>query len=361
VAGRLAYGAEVAKLTLPAAWYVDPSTWERERRAVFGREWLFAGHAPILAEPGDYLACDIAGWSLVIVVDDEGELRAHHNVCRHRAGPLVAPGCGHVPSLVCRYHGWAYGLDGQLRSARDFGASITDVALAPVRVAAWRGLVFVNLDLHGDAPPLIEALGTFADECTPYPIEELVLVHEAEHELQCNWKTYADNYLEGYHIPLVHPGLNKEIDAKRYVVDVDERHRWIRHSAPTRDGAVNRGRWLWRWPNLALNLYPDGMNVERYDPVAPSRTRLRYSYSFLDPDDLDANHAVIAASAETTAEDVAICESVQRNLAGGAYDTGWLSPKHEMGLASFQRWVQEAVAAEGSSSLAGFCSYSAPA
>lgn len=337
----------MADLTLPAAWYVDPPTWEWERRAVFGQEWLFAGHGTALTEPGDYMACDIAGWSLVIVVDDDGELRAHHNVCRHRAGPLVDPGCGHVPSLVCRYHGWAYGLDGRLRSARDFGGSLADdVALAPVRVAAWRGLVFVNFDLDGTAPPLVDALGTFADECAPYPIEELVLVHEAEHELHCNWKAYADNYLEGYHIPLVHPGLNKEIDAKRYTVDVDERHRWIRHSAPTRDGAVNQGRWLWRWPNLALNLYPDGMNVERYDPVAPDRTRLRYSYSFRDPSDVDANQAVIAASAQTTAEDAAICEAVQRNLAGGVYDTGWLSPKHEAGVASFQRWVHTAVAAE---------------
>jgi choline monooxygenase len=172
-------------------------------------------------------------------------------------------------------------------------------------------------------------------------MEELVLAHEAEHVLACNWKTYADNYLEGYHIPLVHPGLNKEIDAKRYVVDVDERHRWVQHSAPARDGAVNAGRWLWRWPNLALNLYPDSMNVERYDPLAPSRTRLRYSYSFRHPSDREACDEVIRSSSQVTAEDVAICESVQRNLESGTYDTGWLSPKHEGGVAAFQRWIRE--------------------
>jgi choline monooxygenase len=203
--------------------------------------------------------------------------------------------------------------------------------------------VFVNLDLDASAPPLLEALGTFADECAAFPIEELALAHEAEHELACNWKTYADNYLEGYHIPLVHPELNKEIDAKRYVVDVDERHRWVRHSAPARDGAVSTGRWLWRWPNLALNLYPDAMNVERYDPLAPGRTRLRYSYSFRRPGDREARDAVIRSSAQVTAEDIAICESVQRNLETGTYDTGWLSPKHEGGVAAFQRWVRETV------------------
>jgi len=344
------------EVTLPADVYTDPVVGARERRAVFGNEWLFAGHGGGLVEPGDYLACDIAGWPLVVVVDDGGELRAHHNVCRHRAGPLVEDGCGRVPSLVCRYHGWAYGLDGRLRSARDFGAAadggaggfdVAGIALAPVRVEAWRGLVFVNLDLDGVAPPLVEALGTFADECAPYPIEELTLVHEVEHTLRCNWKVYADNYLEGYHIPLVHPGLNKEIDAKRYRVDVDETHRWVRHSAPARDGAVNLGRWLWRWPNLALNLYPDAMNVERYDPVGPTTTRLRYSYSVRDAGDRAATDAVIAVSAEVTAEDVVICEAVQRNLDGGAYGTGWLSPRHETGLAAFQRWWRGALDRSG--------------
>ena len=337
----------MVELTLPASWYVDVSVWGRERRAVFGREWLFVGHGQGLSEPGDYVACDIAGWPLVVVVDDGGELRAYHNVCRHRAGPVVLDGCGRVPSLVCRYHGWSYGLDGRLRAARDFGATDgfepAEISLRGALVEGWRGLVFVNLDLDRTAPPLLEALGTFVDECEPYPIEELVVTHEAQHDVACNWKTYADNYLEGYHIPLVHPALSKDIDVKRYVVDVDERHRWVRHSAPARDGAVSSGCWLWRWPNLALNLYPDAMNVERYDPVTPYRTRLRYSYSFRRPGDHDANEAVIRASAQVTTEDIAICESVQRNLQSGTYDTGWLSPKHERGVAAFQRWVRETV------------------
>jgi choline monooxygenase len=337
----------VVEVTLPASWYADALVWGRERRAVFGCEWLLVGHGQGLSEPGDYVACDIAGWPLVVVVDEGGVLRAHHNVCRHRAGPVVREGCGRVPSLVCRYHGWSYGLDGRLRAARDFGATDgfepAEVSLTSALVEGWRGLVFVNLDLDRRAPPLLEALGTFADACEPYPIEELVVTHEAQHDLACNWKTYADNYLEGYHIPLVHPALSKDIDVKRYVVDVDERHRWVRHSAPARDGAVSGGCWLWRWPNLALNLYPDAMNVERYDPVTPYRTRLRYSYSFRRPGDHEANEAVIRTSAQVTTEDIAICESVQRNLESGTYDTGWLSPKHERGVAAFQRWVRETV------------------
>ena len=268
----------------------------------------------------------------MVVVDDEGCFAPTTTCAGTGPGPsstMVVAGC----RASCRYHGWAYGLDGRLRSARLRPTDGWDPAgVAGAAVDDWRGLVFVNLGLDRRVP-LLEALGTFADQCEPYPMEDLVPTQEVEHELACNWKAYADNYLEGYHIPLVHPGLNKEIDARRYVVDVDERHRWVRHSAPARDGAVNAGRWLWRWPNLALNLYPGGMNVERYDPVAPDRTA-RYSYSFLRPDDHEASEAVLRMSAQVTAEDAAICESVQRNLASSAAAGSRPAQPHQGGVAA---------------------------
>src|SRR4051794_13987595 len=304
----------MALATLPASWYTSPERFEVERQMIFGSAWLFAGFGQSLSQPGDYLAADVAGWSVVVVKDDDGALVAHHNVCRHRAGPLVATGTGHVPSLVCRYHGWAYGLDGRLRSARDFGEDIDcdAITLEPLRVDQWRGLVFVNLD--GAAPPLLESLGSFADACADFPIESFAPASARDHAIACNWKTYADNYLEGYHIPLVHPGLNKEIDAKRYVVEVHEDGRWVEQSAPARDGSVVSGRWLWRWPNLALNLYPDGIAVERYEPVTAAETTLRYSYA-LRPGASAEDSEVVQLSGEVTAEDITICEAVQRNLA----------------------------------------------
>ena len=332
-----------AATTLPASWYGAADVYARERTEIFGREWLFFSFGHHLQAPGEYVATDIAGWNLVVIVDDDGQLRGHHNVCRHRAGPLVDPGTGQVPSLVCRYHGWAYELGGQLRAARDFGEfDCTSVALAPIRVERWRGLVFVNLDVHGDARPLTDALGSFVDACADFPLEEFVPAIERTHQLGCNWKTYADNYLEGYHVPLVHPGLNKEIDSKRYQVDVDAHDRWVEQHAPARDGAVNLGRWLWRWPNFALNLYPDGVNVERFDPIDAARTRLRYSYA-LAPGAMDDETEILRVSSEVTAEDIAICEAVQRNLDTGIYDQGWLSPRHEGGVAAFQQWVRAAI------------------
>jgi choline monooxygenase len=328
--------------TLPASWYRDPDVFERERRVVLAREWQVVARSEQVADPGSYVATELAGWPLVVVRDDSGSLRAFHNVCRHRAGPLVWDGAGHCRQFVCRYHGWRYGLDGALRSARDFGDAEDfdpdDFGLVAIRVGEWRGLVFAVLD--ADAPPLDTALAELDAVAAPFPMEELRFGGEVTHELAANWKTYADNYHEGYHVPLVHPGLNRELDATRYRVDV---HGPVYvHSAPTRDGAVNAGCWLWRHPTLALNLYPDGMNVERLVPVSAHRTRLVYWYFFRDPDGPDAAE-VVRVSSEITAEDVRICEAVQRNLDAGVYDTGRLSPAHENAVFDFQQRVRAAV------------------
>ena len=330
--------------TLPARWYHDSEVYERERVAVFGREWLVIGRASQLQAPGDYLAADLSGWSLLVVAGHDGELRAFHNVCRHRAGPLVDVGAGRCRTLVCRYHGWSYELDGRLKRARDFGDDdlpMDELGLLPVQVGIWRGLVFVNLD-HA-AAPLLDALGSFVAECDPFPMEELQFSHQLVHDVDANWKTYADNYMEGYHIPLVHPRLNKEVDAKRYRVDVGDHY--CSHSAPARDGSLTAGKWLWRYPNLAINLYPDGMNVERFLPLGPRRTRIVYDYFFRDisPTAQAENDEVVRLSIEVLEEDRAICEAVQRNLESGVYDAGRLSPRHENGVAYLQSLIREAM------------------
>jgi len=333
--------------TLPASWYHDPAIFRLEREAIFAREWNVVARAAQLVEAGAYVATELAGSPLVIVRGENGELRGFHNVCRHRAGPLVWDGDGRCSRFVCRYHGWSYSLDGALTSARDFGTAAgfdpADYGLHPVAVGEWRGLVFAVLD--SAAPPLTEAVAGLDTATAPFPMEDFVFAAEAVHELDANWKTYADNYHEGYHVPIVHPGLNREVDATRYRVDVDGP--LYAHSVPTRDGAVNAGCWLWRHPALALNLYPDGMNVERWVPVSPTRTRLEYWYFFRHPDSAEAAE-VVKMSSEITAEDVRICEAVQRNLAAGTYEVGRLSPRHENAVFDFQLRVRSAV--EGAAS-----------
>jgi choline monooxygenase len=322
-----------ASTTLPAEWYFDRRQYERERSNVFAKEWLwFAGEAE-LADPCTYVARVYAGWPLMVVRGSDGLLRGFHNVCRHRAGPLVDDGCGASANLVCQYHGWAYSPDGRLRAARDFGEALDpdEFALRPIRVAVWRGQIFVNLDAA--ATPLEEDLADFFAEMDAFPLEGMALVRSLQHDLGCNWKTYADNYLEGYHIPLLHPELNRQFDAKRYRVDLGDRY--CRHRTPARDGSPADGRWLFRWPNLAMNIYGDSMNVEVIVPTGPESCSVSYSHFFTDPSAPDI--AEVIALADTVMEqDRRMVESVQRNLRAGTYDVGVLSPRHEGGLLQFQ-------------------------
>ena len=327
--------------TLPASWYVDPAIYERERRAIFERTWLVAGYAHQVATAGDYVADSMAGFSWFVQRGADGRLRAFHNVCPHRAGPIVWPGEGRVGNLVCRYHGWAFEPDGKLRSARDFGAEVPCVdGLQAAAVAEWRGLVWINLD--PDAEPLEAWLGRFPTVAEPYPMETYRFHRRDVHALAANWKTYADNYLEGYHIPLVHPVLNRAIDMSRYVVTPHDGGRWNRHDVPTRDDAPTTGAWAFLFPTLALNIYPTGMNVERIIPRGPERTDVVFDYFFTDAADPEAV-ASMASSNELMAEDARIVEMVQANLAGGRYERGVLSPRHEDGLVSFQALVRAAV------------------
>ena len=270
--------------TLPARAYLDPDVYAAERAHIFATQWQLAAFRAQLREPGDYAAHEFAGWRVVVVVQDDGTLRAFHNVCRHRAGPLVTEPNGHCTNLVCRYHGWSYARDGSLNSARDFGADDLDASRVRIAVGTRRGVA--RLRVRQPRPGRAELdLGPcrILRRAADQPLESFTYSHRLAHEVGANWKVYADNYMEGYHVPLVHPELNREIVAKEYRVEVGDH--FCEHSAPTRDGSVNAGRWLWRFPNLALNVYPDGMNVERFIPLDHRRTLVLYDFFFRDLDD----------------------------------------------------------------------------
>ncbi|HEX3810561.1 MAG TPA: SRPBCC family protein [Rhizomicrobium sp.] len=329
-----------AATTLSASLYRDPAVFETERRHVFAKNWLLFAHESQMETPGAYVAQAIAGYPLIAVRGEDGQIRAFHNVCRHRAGPLADDGTGKCEKqLVCRYHGWRYALDGRLANARDFGPAAgfdpRDYALWPVACQIWRGFIFVNLDK--DAAPLAEFLKPLDEKARGIDLESFRFARHSMHEIACNWKTYVENYLEGYHIPLIHPGLNGAVDSAHYSVEVEPPA--IFHRAPPRDGAPVAGLWAWLWPCLGINVYTGGLMMERMWPLGHDRTRLDYLYFF----PKDASQAQIDKAMEsseaTTAEDVYITQAVQRNLNAGIYDVGRLSPKHEGGVSWFQREV----------------------
>ena len=331
--------------TAQASVYRDPARYESERKAVFGRSWLFMGHVSELAREGDVVAATIAGYPLLVVRAKDG-LKAFHNVCRHRAGPLFDAERGNCgAALTCKYHGWVYTLDGRLRNARDFGAAAgfdpRDYGLFELKVEIWRGFVFVNADVNAPAPalkPLEAKLGARS-------FEHLVHAERQTHDIACNWKIYVENYLEGYHIPLVHPGLNEQVDALKYDVTVEGDICF--HFAPPRPpaGTVYDGVWAFALPNLGFNSYGnEGLMMERVVPIGLGSTRLIYDF-YLAPEVAAApqeKQRILSTSEIVVAEDKWICERVQANIDAEVYSAGVLSPKHEAGVAWFQGFMAAA-------------------
>jgi choline monooxygenase len=206
--------------TLPARCYTDAGIFALERERIFARTWQPVGRTDQLRSIGDFLTAEVAGEPVVVLRDLQGELRAFANVCRHRAG-AVAEGCGNRKTLQCSYHGWTYDLHGGLLAAPEFDG-VENFAAAQCRlpsyaVAIWGPLVFVNLDTQ--APALDTVLGAIVAETRPLAPERLVLAERRDYLVRCNWKVYIDNYLEGYHIPMAHPGLFREVDYPAYRVE----------------------------------------------------------------------------------------------------------------------------------------------
>jgi choline monooxygenase len=208
--------------TIPARWYTDAAFLEAERRGVFGRTWQYVGQAGSLATPGSYLACEVLGEPILVARAKDDCLRAFSNVCRHR-GAILAEGSGQAPVIRCPYHAWTYSLDGRLLGQPEFeGVENWDrsqICLPQFQVETWGPFVFVNQDAQ--APPLFEVLGAIPSEIAQFgcPFGELRFSYRRDYVVNCNWKVYIDNYLEGYHLPAAHPSLMRELDYQQYRVE----------------------------------------------------------------------------------------------------------------------------------------------
>ncbi len=343
--------------SLPAPYYVDPAIAAEEKDRIFGRSWQVIGHSDRVAKPGDYFTAQLLDEPLVIVRGTDGELRAFFNVCRHRAGP-PAEGCGSRKLFRCIYHGWTYNLDGSLNHATEVegveGFKPEDFALVPVRCEEWLNLVFVNLDRN--AAPLVTSLGDLPQQAERFPFRTMKLFERRTYDMKCNWKTYVDNYLEGYHLPTVHPGLNRELDFNAYTVEPYARHvrQWspIRGSQPG-DATPRRYQearenlttdYFWAFPNWMLNCYPDNVSLNIVLPVEPERSVAIFEW-YLPEEDLgsEAARASVRFSDEIQLEDISICEAVQKNLRSRSYQRGRFSVKQEKGVHAFHRMYAEAM------------------
>jgi choline monooxygenase len=336
--------------TIPSAWYHDAEIYDLERRKVFGNSWQLVARADQLTQPGNFVTADIADEPILVVRDDQGTLRAFHNVCRHRAAQVINLPEGKLTKLRCRYHGWTYDLQGRLRGTPEFDGvqefCKEEEGLVSLAVVAWGPFVFV----HEGTPALSleEFLAPFPEKSLGLGLEKLRFVARREYDIACNWKVFVDNYQDGgYHVNTVHPGLAGALDYAHYRTE-NFPHASVQISPikPAGDATVGKVRtgshayYWWLFPNLMINIYQGIMDTNLVLPLGTDRCRVLFDFYFADTEG-EANQKFIADSIavahQVQLEDLGVCAEVQKGLHSKSYDTGRFSVKRESGAYHFHQ------------------------
>ena len=337
--------------TIPSPWYFDPRVGKLEEQSVFAATWQVVGRADQVREKGNFFTADIAGEPIVVARGDDGELRAFYNVCRHHAAAVVTEKEGCARQFRCPYHGWTYGTDGALKGMVEFdGVCNFDRGkngLVPVRVDIWENFVFVNLDGH--ALPLQDFLSAVPGIVAPLQLtQKLHYFDRRIYTLNCNWKVYVDNYLDGgYHVPHAHKGLSSVIEYTKYTIENFDRA-CLQSSPLSSDtsseagvAATRQGRafYLWIYPNFMINAYEGVMDTNLVLPIGVDKCAVVFDYYFGDVSQSAEAHnkESIRISEKVQDEDEAICDAVQRGLGSRAYVAGRLSVRREAGEHLFHR------------------------
>jgi choline monooxygenase len=344
--------------TIPAAWYTDARLFELEKKTVFGRSWQFTARADQLEEPGNFVTTEIAGEPILIVRGNDKVMRGFFNVCRHHAAAVMTEPAGHANQMRCPYHGWTYSLEGELKGTPDFSGVCSfdraDNGLAPVEISTWENWVFVRLGGQVRHPnesrvSLDGFLGTdLIDQFQSLNLANLQWLERRRYTLNCNWKVFVDNYLDGgYHVPHLHKGLDSVLDYSNYTIENGER--FCLQSSPMVSRAEGdsvstvrtgkRALYYWLYPNFMINCYEGVMDTNLVRPLAVDRTEVVFDFYFADvsASARERNHASIDVGERIQQEDLDICESVQRGLQSRAYNAGRLSVRREAGEHLFHR------------------------
>ncbi|KAK5196860.1 hypothetical protein LTR99_000782 [Exophiala xenobiotica] len=342
---------------LPSSWYRSPALYELERRAVFSKEWMFVTHKNRFTKPGDYVRFNVANLPFFLIMDRSKTIRGFHNVCRHRAYPVIRPEAedtGTKSILACYYHGWSYGLDGRLAKAPRFDEvptfDKTKNGLFPIHVHIdQRGFVWVNLE--SSETPSVSWESRFAgsdtrDRLAEFNMDEYVFDHAWSMEGKYNWKACVDNYNECYHCQTTHPLFVENCDLSIYRVEPHGGE--VVHFIKDKPGkSTNSYAPSFFFPNASVSMTAPYWYLMRVVPTGPTTTTMEYEVyrnSRLCPtSDHKAFTDCDAFFKQVEAEDKALNDAAQTNLNTGTYSTGKLHPSQERGVLHFQKLLREAV------------------
>jgi carnitine monooxygenase subunit len=362
-------------MSLPGWLYFDAEFFEAEKHAFLRAGPQVVCHESEIAQPGEWRSLEYLGESVIVIRGDDGEVRAFANVCRHRGSRLVddTGGCARV--LTCPYHAWSYGRDGRLIGVPQRneypGLRTEELGLVPIALENWHGFLFVTLERG--APSVAEMMALYESEVAPYRFADLRAIGRVTlRPRPLNWKTIADNYSDGLHIPVGHPGLtrlfgrNYRIEANAHV-DRMEGDLIEKDSSSPSERAYQRllprvahlpeshqRKWLYYklFPNVAFDIYPDQVDFMQFLPVSSTETVIR-EISYALPDERRemraARHLNWRINRRVNAEDTELITRVQLGMQSPSYKPGPLGTS-EVCLRSFaqklRKFIPEARLAE---------------
>ncbi len=357
---------------LSGAAYTDADYFAREQEALFARRWICIGIVDDVPNPGDAKPFRHAGRDLLLLRDAHNNIRVHHNFCRHRGHPILLEPAQGLKRLVCPYHAWAYDLDGTVRRAPHFdGAGQHRVdegaaalpGLKPVATGLWHRLVFVNLAEQPE--PFETFIAPLKERWGAYDFSQLRHGEEVVYEVDCNWKLAIENFIDFYHLPAVHKGLNS--------YSAMHHHEFIRHDgayfgqgngsyAPQDAAAGNlpvfpdlpanltsRTEALCLFPNLLITIFNDNLRIIIIEPLGVGRCRERVHLFFVGDDALSPDLAEIRKTAlnrfqDFNDEDIGIIEALQNAFTGTGFDGGCFSPYFDQNIDHFQSLITAGMA-----------------
>lgn len=339
--------------TPPARFYSDPELYARIREQVFARSWQWIGVHGAVREQGSAFPFDLLEGlldePLLLTRAEDGLIRLLSNVCTHRGNVLVRK-AGPCKAIRCAYHGRRFDLDGSLRSAPGFEGA-TDFPrpqddLPHIAMAEWGPFLFANLN-----PQL--SFGIWIADLKNYlhwlPLTQFRLdsTRTKEYVFDAHWALYVENYLEGFHIPFVHSGLNATMEISQYETELLE---WgVLQKAIAKEGQIifdlpeespDHGKrigayYFWLFPNLMLNFYPWGLSINIVKPQGLQKTKVHFLTYVHQPQLLGRGAGADLQAVEMEDEEVVL--SVQRGIKARKYDRGRYSPQHERGVHHFHR------------------------
>lgn len=356
---------------LPAQAYCDAAFLAAETEYVFARQWICIGTLDDVPAAGDVRPLSLGGRGLIMTRARDDAVRVFHNYCRHRGMRLVEEACSDQLRLVCPYHSWSYKLDGSLAQTPHIGgpdkhdAAAAGVelpeGLETVRTAIWHRLIFA--DLSGEAGPFEEFIAPLAERWADYDFSHLRRATGVVYEVECNWKLAVENFIDVYHLPAVHPGLNSYSSMHdHYYVLEDRLFGQGNMSVLPDDIAADRlpvfpnlpqekekaQESLCLFPNLLITVTADYLRFIIVEPDGPGRCRERVEIyvvgdEALAPELAVERHTLLERFAAFNSEDIGICQRLQRSMQESAYRGGAFSPYFDRAVKRFQASIVDAM------------------